>query len=66
VHDLETRADLAGDIAEIALLKETNAALWNRVQELEDEIKRMAGCAQQPRASRPNSSGSTTPKSMSG
>ena len=35
IHDLETRADPAGDVAELALLKENNAALWNRVRELE-------------------------------
>jgi hypothetical protein len=44
VHDLETRADPAGDVAEIALLKENNLALWNRVKELEAEVKRL--CAQ--------------------
>jgi hypothetical protein len=38
LHDLETRADPAGDVAEIALLKENNAALWNRVQELEGQV----------------------------
>jgi hypothetical protein len=29
------RADPAGDVADLALLKENNAALWNRVRELE-------------------------------
>jgi hypothetical protein len=35
IHDLETRADPAGDVAEIALLKEDLAALWARIRELE-------------------------------
>ena len=35
IHDLATRADPAGDVAEIALLKENNAALWARIRELE-------------------------------
>jgi hypothetical protein len=43
IHELETRADPAGNIAEIALLKENNAALWKRVQELEQEPKHFAG-----------------------
>ena len=34
LRDLETRADPAGDVAEIALLKENNAALWARIREL--------------------------------
>ena len=34
IRDLETRADPAGDVAEIALLKENNAALWARIREL--------------------------------
>jgi hypothetical protein len=38
VHDLETRADPAGDVAEIALLKENNAALWARIRELEAQM----------------------------
>jgi hypothetical protein len=38
IHDLETRADPAGDVAEIALLKENNAALWARVHELESQV----------------------------
>ena len=38
IHDLETRADPAGDVAEIALLKENNAALWARVRELEAQV----------------------------
>jgi hypothetical protein len=38
IHDLETRADPAGDVAEIALLKENNAALWARVGELEAQL----------------------------
>jgi hypothetical protein len=38
IHDLETRADPAGDVAEIALLKENNAALWARVRELESHV----------------------------
>jgi endogenous inhibitor of DNA gyrase (YacG/DUF329 family) len=38
IHDLETRADPAGDVAEIALLKENNAALWARIRELESQI----------------------------
>jgi hypothetical protein len=42
IHVLETRADPAGDVAEIALLKENNAALWARVRELE------AGCPRRP------------------
>jgi hypothetical protein len=42
IRDLETRADPAGDVAELALLKENNRALWNRVQELEDEVKHLA------------------------
>jgi hypothetical protein len=46
IHELATRADPAGDVAEIALLKENNAALWNRVQELEDEVKRLNNHAQ--------------------
>jgi hypothetical protein len=39
IHDLETRADPAGDVAEIALLKENNAALWARVHELEAQMQ---------------------------
>ena len=35
IHDLEARADPAGDVAGIVLLKENNAALWARVLELE-------------------------------
>jgi hypothetical protein len=35
IHELETRADPAGEAAEIAWLKENNAALWARVRELE-------------------------------
>ena len=42
IHDLETRADPAGDVAEIALLKENNAALWKRVEETENEVKQFA------------------------
>ena len=38
IHDLETRADPAGDVAEIAMLKENNAALWARVRELESQV----------------------------
>ncbi|MEO8597327.1 MAG: hypothetical protein ABI759_28670 [Candidatus Solibacter sp.] len=38
IRDLETRADPAGDIAEIALLKENNRALWARVRELEAQV----------------------------
>ena len=38
IHDLATRVDPAGDTAQIALLKENNAALWKRVQELEGQI----------------------------
>src|ERR1043165_9118171 len=41
IHDLETRADPAGDVAELALLKENNRALWKRVQELEAEVKHL-------------------------
>ena len=36
IHDLATRADPAGDVAEIALLKENNRALWARIRELEE------------------------------
>jgi len=43
IHDLETRADPAGDVAEIAMLKENNAALWRRVQELESQVPPCAG-----------------------
>ena len=43
IRDLETRADPAGDVAELALLKENNRALWSRVQELEDEVKHFGG-----------------------
>jgi hypothetical protein len=35
IHDLETRADPAGDVAQIAILKETVAALEARIRELE-------------------------------
>jgi hypothetical protein len=35
IHDLSTRADPAGDVAEIACLKETVAALGARIRELE-------------------------------
>jgi hypothetical protein len=35
VHDLETRADPAGDVAAIAFLKETVGALQARIRELE-------------------------------
>jgi len=38
IHDLETRADPAGDVAQIAFLKETVDALVIRVRELEQEI----------------------------
>jgi hypothetical protein len=38
IHDLETRADPAGDVAEIAMLKDNNLALWTRVQELESQV----------------------------
>jgi len=39
ILDLETRdADPAGDVAEIALLKENNAALWARIRELESQV----------------------------
>ena len=38
IHDLETRADPAGDVAEIALLKENNRGLWVRNQELESQV----------------------------
>ena len=38
IRDLETRADPAGDVAEIALLKENNAALWARIRELEAQL----------------------------
>jgi hypothetical protein len=41
VHDLATRVDPAGDTAQIALLKENNAALWKRVQELEGQIAQL-------------------------
>lgn len=40
LHDLETRVDPAGDVAEIAMLKEDNAALWTRVRELESQVSR--------------------------
>ena len=40
IGELETRADPAGDVAELALLRENNVALWKRVQELQDEVKR--------------------------
>jgi hypothetical protein len=39
IHDLETRADPAGDVAELACLRETVAALEIRVEELEAERK---------------------------
>jgi hypothetical protein len=35
IHDLETRADPAGDVAQIAILRETVAALEARIRELE-------------------------------
>jgi hypothetical protein len=35
IHDLETRADPAGDVAEIAFLKDTVEALQARIRELE-------------------------------
>jgi hypothetical protein len=35
IHDLETRADPAGDIAQIAFLKETVVALQARIRESE-------------------------------
>ena len=38
IHDVEARADPAGDVAEIALLKENNAALWARLRELESQV----------------------------
>jgi hypothetical protein len=38
IHDLETRADPASDVAEITMLKENNAALWARVRELESQV----------------------------
>ena len=38
IHDLETRADPAGGVAEIAMLKENNAALWRCLQELESQV----------------------------
>jgi len=38
VHDLEIRADPAGDVAEIAMLKENNAAVWARIRELESDL----------------------------
>ena len=41
IHDLATGADPAGDTAQIALLKENNAALWKRVQELEGQIAQL-------------------------
>ena len=37
IHDLSTRADPAGDVAQIACLKETVAALGARVRELESQ-----------------------------
>jgi hypothetical protein len=43
IRDLETRADPAGDVAELALLKENNMALWKRVQELEAEVNGLRG-----------------------
>ena len=43
IRDLETRADPAGDVAELALLKENNTALWKRVQELEAEVNGLRG-----------------------
>jgi hypothetical protein len=43
IRDLETRADPAGDVAELALLKENNAALWKRVQELEAKVNGLRG-----------------------
>jgi hypothetical protein len=43
IDDLETRADPAGDVAELALLKENNTALWKRVQELEAEVNGLRG-----------------------
>ena len=38
IHHLETRHDPAGDVAQIALLKENNRALWERVHELEAQV----------------------------
>ena len=38
IRDLETRADPAGDVAQIAFLKETVEALVIKVRELEQEI----------------------------
>src|SRR5260370_24946660 len=38
IHDLETRADPAGNVAEIAMLKENNAALWAPGRELESQV----------------------------
>jgi hypothetical protein len=54
IRDLETRADPAGDVAELALLKENNTALWNRVQELETEVNGLRG---DPHAAAPDLAG---------
>jgi hypothetical protein len=40
IHDLETRADPAGDVAQIAFLKETVDALLIKVRDLEKELER--------------------------
>jgi len=41
IHDLETRADPAGDVRENHFLREENAALRVRIQTLQRKIKRL-------------------------
>ena len=43
IHDLTMRAHPAGDVAELAMLKENNRALWNRIGELEGELNELRG-----------------------
>jgi hypothetical protein len=40
IHDLETRADPAGDVAQMAFLKDTVDALLIEMRELEKELER--------------------------
>ena len=40
IHDIETRSDPAGDVAQIASLTEQRDALVNKVKELERESQR--------------------------
>lgn len=41
VHDLETRADPAGDVREAHVQRENATALLKRVEELEAEVERL-------------------------